>query len=64
MSTVSYVTKLDLVKEVLASDASVEVIRSRIGNDGYAHRSVPTAIYCFLKAQNPIKGFYVSLSST
>lgn len=52
----SYVKKLKTVKEFLAkpSPPSLEDIHNELGVHVAALHSVPTAIYCFLLAQNPI----------
>lgn len=54
-----YCKMLKRAKELLAKDEdqqNVEMIVNKLGNDVLATSSVPTAIYCFVKAQKPIKG--------
>lgn len=53
-----YKLKLDILQQLIASEENVtneEVIR-QLGNGIAALYSVPTAIFCFLRAQRPIKG--------
>ncbi|KAI4472759.1 hypothetical protein M0802_016519 [Mischocyttarus mexicanus] len=53
-----YKLKLELLQDLITKDEEVlnneEVIR-RLGNSIAALHSVPTAIFCFLRAQEPIK---------
>lgn len=58
-----YHEKLNIVEELLQKkpnhdDLDKEVI-TKLGNGIGAHESVPTAIYCFLRAQNEIPGVEV-----
>lgn len=57
-----YVTKLGVVKEFLAKETppSREEVDEKLGVNVSAHRSVPTALYCFLAAQKPIPEINVS----
>lgn len=53
-----YHEKLKIVEELLQkkpnTDDLDEVVITQLGNGIRAHESVPTAIYCFLRAQNEI----------
>ncbi|CAG0912850.1 unnamed protein product [Notodromas monacha] len=57
MNQISYAKKLEAVRELLEKEASIDEVVTRLGNEDTAHRSVPTAIYCFLKCLGPISGF-------
>ncbi|CAG9765032.1 unnamed protein product [Ceutorhynchus assimilis] len=48
-------TLQDMLRKKYTDDSDEEVI-CNIGNGISAYESVPTAIYCFLRAQNPIPG--------
>lgn len=52
----SYVKKLEIVRSFLALNEPPhrEEIEEVLGTAVSAHRSVPTALYCFLAAQKPI----------
>lgn len=52
----AYETQLKVVQNLLMKeDVSDEEVREKLGNGVEALRSVPTAIYCFLRAQAPIQ---------
>ena len=45
-----------LLEETYSEDNSITFVKT-LGNDVAALRSVPTALFCFLKAQNTVEGF-------
>ncbi|XP_026470663.1 poly(ADP-ribose) glycohydrolase ARH3-like [Ctenocephalides felis] len=52
----TYVKQLNYVSEMLEKDeVPQETVIQKLGNDVAALYSVPTAIYCFLRSQKPIK---------
>lgn len=53
--TFPYVGQLNHVLRLLKKEVSNEEIVNVLGNDVTALYSVPTAIFCFLRSQNPIK---------
>lgn len=61
-----YVKKLEKVLELLEHGNSVEgeQVEEELGVDVSAHRSVPTAIYSFLRASKPIPSIEVAASYT
>lgn len=56
-----YVKKLEKVLELLEHGESVdgEQVEEELGVDVSAHRSVPTAIYSFVRASKPISSIEV-----
>lgn len=51
--------QLDIVKTLIAEEGDgpyVEKVVDKLGNTVAALYSVPTAIFCFLRAQKPISG--------
>lgn len=55
----AYCNKINGVERLLASDPSDETVINALGNSCHAIESVPTAIYCFLRSLQPIKGIEV-----
>lgn len=56
----TYVKQLNYVSEMLEKDeVPQETVIQKLGNDVAALYSVPTAIYCFLRSQKPIKDIQV-----
>ena len=56
----SYEYQLQEIKILLERNPSEEIILNKLGHSAAALYSVPTAIFCFLKAQNSIDGIQVS----
>ncbi|XP_055378247.1 ADP-ribosylhydrolase ARH3-like [Condylostylus longicornis] len=50
-----YVKQILKIEELLKREPSDEMVINKLGNSAEALFSVPTAIYCFLRAQNTIK---------
>lgn len=55
----SYRDKIHHINRLLKIDPSDETVANVLGNSCLALDSVPTAIYCFLKSFQPIKGLEV-----
>lgn len=60
-----YQTQLKMIQKLLNLEKSEKVVSedqvvASLGNSIAALHSVPTAIYCYLKAQNEISGIDVS----
>ena len=56
----TYLQQLSSIEKLLDEDVSednLENFVNKLGNDIAAVRSAPTALFCFLKAKNPIGGF-------
>jgi poly(ADP-ribose) glycohydrolase ARH3 len=51
-----YEARLSKIPTLLSSRAKPQEIAVTLGNDVYAHASVPTAIYCFLQAPDSFEG--------
>ncbi|XP_040357549.1 ADP-ribose glycohydrolase ARH3 isoform X3 [Ixodes scapularis] len=61
-----YCDKLQTIKEMLLNphrDFTPEEVADRLGNEITADRSVPAALYCFLRGGKPLKSYPVSLTS-
>lgn len=59
-SNLTYLQQLKCIENLLDEDVSeenLENIVNKLGNDIAAVRSAPTALFCFLKAKNPVEGF-------
>lgn len=56
----SYRDKINHINRLLKIDPSEETVVNVLGNSCFALDSVPTAIYCFLKSFQPIKGLEVT----
>jgi len=50
--TQEYKARFKEIPRLLRSKANPQEVADTLGNDMYAHESVPTAIYCFLQAPN------------
>jgi poly(ADP-ribose) glycohydrolase ARH3 len=51
-ATQEYKARFRDIPKLLRSKANPQEVADTLGNDMYAHESVPTAIYCFLQASN------------
>ena len=59
-SNLTYQQQLKCIENLLdenVSEENLENIVNKLGNDIAAVRSAPTALFCFLKAKNPVEGF-------
>lgn len=57
-----YEHKLKLIPELLETNASEALVAKRLGRSVEAYNSVPTAIYCYLKHQDPLGSIRYAIS--
>ncbi|XP_071476873.1 ADP-ribosylhydrolase ARH3-like [Diadema antillarum] len=55
-----YCQKLRLMKTLLKENADIKRIAAELGNEILAHKSVPAAVYSFLRCQKPVRGIDLS----
>ncbi|XP_030841602.1 ADP-ribose glycohydrolase ARH3 [Strongylocentrotus purpuratus] len=51
-----YCRRLRLFKPLLEEDADIKKVAAELGNEISAHKSVPAAIYSFLRCRTPVEG--------
>ena len=61
LSTV-YRKKLEIIPQLLEIDASRRIVVKQLGNSVEAYNSVPTAIYCYLRGQEPMNTIRYAIS--
>nr|XP_054766374.1 ADP-ribosylhydrolase ARH3-like [Lytechinus pictus] len=53
---IEYCRRLRLLKPLLEEDANIKKVAAELGNEISAHKSVPAAIYSFLRCRTPVEG--------
>ncbi|MCD6312900.1 MAG: ADP-ribosylglycohydrolase family protein [Thaumarchaeota archaeon] len=57
-----YERKLKLIPELLEIDASRMLVAKKLGRSVEAYNSVPTAVYCYLRCQDPLAAIRYAIS--